>query len=152
MGRPTRSWIRKTYTVSEMVEKAIAMRAAESGIDPGTVVDILVWEALLKPDEARHKAGGFNADELERMFAEEALAHLDEGAVEDLACYITLSSNPDDDDGNLRLVKRLVKRWRKTRLIEKDHQEAVFSVLNGRGFTPSLIEHRHVDLGWFQPE
>lgn len=145
-GRPARSWVRKTYTVSEPVDKAIRLLAAEQDLDPGTVVDLLVWNAVLKPDEARLKRGGFTDDELERIFAEDVLAQLQiPGAVENLAECIALDSN---ENTNLRQVRALVKRWRTTRRIEKDHQEVLISVLDSNGWIPIIFQHGLVDAEW----
>ena len=118
-GRPQRSWIKKTYTVSLVVEKAIALRAAEQGIDPGTVIDILIWNTFLKPDEPRLERGGFTNDELDRIFAEEALTNLDdENSIRALASFISSDWEADSlqsDEAHLRQVSKLVHRWRKTR-------------------------------------
>lgn len=145
-GRPARPWVRKTYTVSEQVEKAIRVLAAEQDLDPGTLVDILVWNAVLKPDEARMKRGGFSDDELERIFAEDVLAQLQIlGAVECLAECIALDS---DENTNLKQVRALVKRWRTTRRIEKVYQEAVISALGDLGWIPLVFRQGLVDAEW----
>jgi hypothetical protein len=150
MARPSRSWVRKTYTVSPEVEKAIAIRAAKQGIPTGTVVDILVWNTLLKPDEDRLKKGDSSNDQLERIFAEEVLARLDcKGAVDALAESLDLD---DDEKVNLRKVQALVGRWRTTRLIEKDHQEALLAALDDGKWLPSILRNDLVDGGWFLPE
>ncbi len=151
MARPARSWVRKTYTVSPEVEKAIAMRAAEQGIDPGTVVDILYWNTFLKPDEARLKAGGFSDDELERIFAEEALDFFSEDAtVANLADNLTLVIG--DEAANLKAVKTLLKRWRKTRLIEAEYKEGVFCTFQDGGRVPSILECGCIGVNWLNPE
>ena len=145
-GRPARSWVRKTYTVSEQVDKAIRLLAAEQDLDPGTVVDLLVWNAILKPDEARLKRGGFTDDELERIFAEDVLAELQvAGAVENLAESLPLDS---DENANLKQVRALVKRWRTTRRIDKVYQEAVVSALSDQGWIPVVFRQGLVDAEW----
>ena len=141
MPRPTRSWVRKTYTVSPLVEKAIAMRAAVEGIDPGTVIDILVWNALVKPDEARLKRDDCTEEELERIFAEDALALLDgKEAMAALADHIPLDGANNSRRGTPKhhqQVEKLVGQWRKTRVIEKRFWNAIIASLAGFGFNPS---------------
>ena len=140
--------------MSPVVENAIRRCAAEQGIPEGTLVDSLVWKALVKPDEAKLKAGGFSQEELERIFAEEALELLDgEADLDDLASNITFKDeNGFDlpDIANLRKVHALVKRWKITRLIEKDHQEAIVACLYGAAL-PSILENHQVETEWFQP-
>jgi hypothetical protein len=152
MGRPSRSWVRKTYTVSPQVEKAIALRAAEQGIDPGTVMDVLVWNALLKPDDAGLQKGGFTDEELERIFAEEAITHLvSENAIRDLANFIPVDGALGSllkEAIHLRFVSKLVGRWRKTRLIEKHYWRPVLSSLMGRGLAPRIVEHGLVPVDY----
>jgi len=150
MPRPTRSWVRKTYTVSPLVEQAIAFRAAEQGIDPGTVIDILVWNALVKPDEARLKQGGFTEEELERIFAEEVLDFLvGDEAIEALAEELTVVH--EDDGANLKQVKNLVKRWRKTRQIETEYKESIHETYKNAGRSPSILECGCIKVDWLNP-
>ena len=159
MPRPTRSWVRKTYTVSPEVEKAIRMNAADLGVDEGTMVDILVWDALVKPDEDRYKAGGFSQQDLERIYAEEVIAILTDPLTADslnleLASLIQFENKAGDpipDSANLRKVKDLVRRWCRTRQIEKNHQAAVNELLGGK-WIPSILKHEIVDQDWFLPQ
>lgn len=151
MPRPSRTWIRKTYTVSPEVTKATAARAAEQDIDPGTVMDIIVWNAILKPDAARLKRGGLTEKELERIFAEEVLGLIrDDHAIEVLAEEIIL--NDEDAAANLRIVLSLLRRWRKIRQIDPEHREGALHLMGRFGQAPSILEHGCVDLGWFQPK
>ena len=156
MARPARSWVPKTYTVSPEVERTIAIKAAEQGLPPGTIIDILVWNAWLKPDEARLKMGGFSEDQLERIFAEEALEFLDGNeAVAELSEEIDLEGKDGDplaDNLKLRVVLAMVKRWRTTRLIEKEHQAVVKSFLDNKNVVPSIYLHDLVDEDWFLPK
>jgi len=142
MPRPSRSWVRKTYTVSPVVEQ---------GIDPGTVVDILCWNMFLKPDEARLKVGGFTNDELERIFAEEALDFFcEDEAVASLADNLTLVV--EDEVANLKAVKTLLRRWRKTRLIEAEHKEGVLGTFHDAGRVPCILECGSIGVNWLNPE
>jgi len=153
MPRPSRTWVRKTYTVSPEVSKAIAARAAEQDIDPGTVMDVIVWNAILKPDAARLKRGGFSEEELERIFAEEVLEFLREpGSQEQLIERLPPESDLGNEHENLRLVRLWIKRWRKTRLIEKEFQEAIFWAMNDAGQVPSILGPGLVDANWFIAE
>ena len=146
-GRPARLWKRKTYTVSPEVEKAIRVQAAEQDIDPGTVVDVLVWNTYLKPTEARMKQGGFTDEELERIFAEEVLARLDgDGAIEHLAESFAVM---DDPRSNLREVRALVRRWRRARRIDKPYQAELFRAIDDGEWIPSLIIYGLADEDWF---
>jgi len=150
VGRPSRSWVRKTYTVSSEVEKAIAIQAAEQGIDPGTVVDFLFWNTFLKPDVEQLKNGNFTEDELERIFAEEVLAHLDgEGGIEKFAVFMCMH---DNENTNLRKVRGLVGRWRRTRHIDKGYQEELLNAFGDGFWLPSILKHGQVELDWFQSE
>jgi len=150
MARPSRSWVRKTYTISPEVEKAIAIRAAEQGIPPGTVVDIIVWNALVKPDVAQLKRGESSDEQLERIFAEDVLTHIGlKGGIDALADSMNLG---DDERTNRRMVQALVSRWRTTRLIDKDHQEALLAALDGKSWLSTLQVNDLVDGKWFLPE
>jgi hypothetical protein len=141
MPRPYRSWIRKTYTVSEDVEAAIAMRAAKEGIETGTVVDIIVWNALLKPDEARIKAGDFTKEQVDRIFAEEALALLNgEPSIRRLASHLVL--NDKSKEKNYMEIQRLVKQWKKARLIDSRYHQTLIDCFGVDGWVPSVTPDR----------
>jgi len=154
MGRPTRSWIRKTYTVSAWAEKAIRVQAAESDIDLGTVVDIAVWKYLLNPTDGRLKAGGFSEDELERIFAEDTLEHLRWDAdIERLAkCMISKGDQADEASAatHFQKTKRLVRSWQRTRLIEKKYQKAVLKMFRAIASKPRILQHHLVNQQWFE--
>ena len=146
-GRPTRTWRPKTYTVSLEVAKAIAARAAELEVDPGTIVDVLIWEALLKPAETRLRAGSFSEDELERLFAEEVLALLQSPqSITDLAEALALGDTPI---ASLRMAQKLVKRWMRTRNIDKEHQQQLLTALDGGNWVPSILRVGLVEQDWF---
>lgn len=152
MSRPSREWVRKTYTVSPEVEIAIGSKASELGIDAGTVIDILVWDAMLKPPTALRKPGMLSNEVLERMFAEEVIPLLDDDEViKKLAHYSLSVSSREGRNANLQAVRSLVKRWRRTRRVEKEYQ---IDLVTGLGDTwePTMLRDGLVTLEWFQPE
>jgi hypothetical protein len=138
-----------------MIENAIRRQAAVQGIPEGTLVDSLVWKALVEPDEAKLKAGGFTEEELERTFAEQVLAILEnEETIPLLFDVISL----EDKEGNVvkgiarrRVEELLVKRWRTTRMIDKEYQENVVQYLSDIGVVPKILLHKMVDEEWFTP-
>lgn len=146
-GRHHRSWEKRTYTLSPEVARAVAVRAAESGLDPGTVVDTLIWSALLRPDDDQLTAGRFTDDQLERIFAEDVLAFINTNEkVIELSNHLLF----DEDDGSdLHQTKKLVKRWRTTRRIEKERQEELLSALDAMGWRPRIFAA--VNGAWFLP-
>jgi hypothetical protein len=149
-GRPARAWVRKTYTVSEKVEEVIRIKAAELDVDPGTVVDILVWNAYIKPDQNRLQQGGFSEDELERIFAEEVLSLTEkESVVEEIADCIDLDP---DAVKNLRKIRAMIKRWRKTRKIEKEYQRVLLSGIESGNWCPSIFRSGLVEEDWFEAD
>lgn len=144
MGRPSRSWVHKTYTVSPEVETAIAVHAAEQGIDQGTLIDILVWKALVKPSEDQLKRSNPSPGALNRLFAEEVLPFLDgELQVVNLSRSLLVDG---DERVNLQKVRSLVRRWRRTRHIDRIHWRAVLSCLSDQGATPVLVHLGFLDL------
>lgn len=150
MARPSRSWVRKTYTVSPEVERAVSMRAGELGIDTGTVLDILAWNALLKPTEASRKPGGLSRQILERMFAEEVLALLEnEEAMTLLRENWVMHSSDISEAATLRTLRTLIVRWRRTRHIDKDYQGMICTCLADI-WIPSILRDGLVDEDWFQ--
>jgi len=155
MPRPSRSWVRKTYTVSPVVENVIRRYAAAQGIPEGTLVDSIVWRALVKPDETRLKVGGFTDEELERIFAEEVLEHLgDDRSISSLFDEITLEDkNEVEIKGNARLctIDAILKRWRTTRMIDKQYQVKAKEFLSNLGIIPKIFLQGLVDEEWFTP-
>lgn len=147
MPRPDRPWIKNSYTVSPEVDAAIRARAAALGVDTGTAVDAIVWDALLKPTETQMQAGSFPEDQLERMFAEDVLRLLEtEEAIRQLADHLELAERPG---ANLRMVRALIKRWRKTRRIDKEHQELLLTALGDGTWVPAVLRLGVVDQEWF---
>lgn len=150
MPRPDRPWIKNSYTVSPEVDQAIRARAAALGVDTGTALDAIVWDALLKPTKEQVQDGSFTDDQLERMFAEEALQFLaGEQEIRHLAEQLNLAETPGS---SLRKTRALVKRWQKMRRIDKDHQEALLSALGDGRWIPSILRYGQVEHTWFQPQ
>lgn len=159
VARPTRNWVRKTYTVSEIVDTVVRAKAAQDDLDPGTVIDLLVWNALIKPNEEQLKQGGFEPQELERIFAEEALAEIQgEECIDLLMEQLLLSGSIEEGDPPQspstirRKVKALVRRWQRTRHIDKEHQVAVIQWLGDQSIVPSILRLKLVDQEWFERE
>ncbi|MBP1627545.1 MAG: hypothetical protein H6Q00_2020 [Holophagaceae bacterium] len=149
-GRHERDWERKTYTVSPEVAKAVALAAAEQELDPGTIVDAILWRALVKPDEDALKGGSFSRDEIERLFAEEVFDSVPpEALVEDIQGWLEGSHG---EKGSLREARRVVKRWRTKRRIEPRWREAVLSLLSDSEIVPRVLKHNVVNLDWFQED
>jgi hypothetical protein len=147
-GRHSRNWIKGTYTLSPEVVRAVAVRAAQEGLDPGTIIDSLIWNAWLKPDEARLKAGGLTDDELERDFAEDVLAFID---TDEKVQWLSTTLWFDESKGSdLKQTQTLVKRWRTTRRIEKDRQEELLAALSAKDWFPRI--HAAVKGDWFLPD
>jgi hypothetical protein len=138
-----------------MVEKAIRVRAAELGIDEGTLVDSLAWTALLMPRGDNLKGVNLTDEMLERMFAEEALYHLQgDDALAALIKEISpenKNGDPLSDGAAHRAIHSLLRRWRTTRLIGKEHQASVLTVLSGLGVVPGILDQGLVDEDWFIP-
>ena len=137
VGRPNRSWVRTTYTVSPEVEKAIAIKAAEQGIDPGTVVDVIVWNALLKPDPGGSDSRGGTTEVQGRVFAEAALSRLEDPSmvmklVDLLYPKIAGSANMMTPV-QLQQTRRLVGTWKRTRVIDQQYCEAVATCIAAIG-------------------
>jgi hypothetical protein len=155
MGRPSRDWIRKTYTVSPVVEKAIKARAGELGIDEGTLVDAYAWRELVQPTASAFKNVKFTDEEMERIFAEEALQLLDK---KDAIALLSEEIVPKGADGEdlpnaaaSRVLETMLKRWRTMRIIDKEHQAAVKDILSNHEVVPSILKYGLVDEEWFLP-
>jgi len=149
-GRHERDWERKTYTVSPEVAKAVAVAAAEQELDPGTIVDAILWRALVKPDEDALKGGSFSEEEVERLFAEEVFDVVPfDALVEDIQGWL---EDAHGEKGSLREARRVVKRWRTKRCIEPRWREAALSLLSDLEIVPGILKHDVVDPDWFQED
>lgn len=148
-GRHPRDWEKKTYTLSPWVARTIAIRAVDEGLDPGTVVDTLIWNVLLNPTDEELKPGRYTNDQLERIFAEEVLAFLDtDEKIRELSTHLSLGGEDFDEELDLHQTRRLVKKWRTTRRIEKERQEELLAAFVPMGFHPRI--HAAVDsASWF---
>ena len=111
-------------------------------------MDLLAWNALVKPHIDQLKPGECSQEELERLFAEEALALLEnDGAVAELAEGLTLDPNAKV---NLHMVRAMVLRWRKTRLVEKDYQRELLTILDGGSWFPLILNKGLIDQDWLE--
>lgn len=149
MPRPSRSWTRSTFTISPEVDKAIRHRAVELGIDPGTVVDAIVWGALVKPNDEELRSTKCEGDLLERLFAEDVLCYLDtDKAIGEIAPDISYGFNSEIA---FKETKKLVLRWRKTRRIDQKYKEHILSYFGDKNIVPQILRLGLVEAEWFEP-
>jgi len=149
-GRHERDWERKTYTVSPEVAKAVAIAAAEQELDPGTIVDAILWRALVKPDEEALKGGSFSMEEIERLFAEEVFDVVPfDALVEDIQGWL---EDAHGEKGSLREARRVVKRWRTKRRIEPRWRATLQNKLDELEIVPEILLHDVVTPDWFQED
>lgn len=149
MPRPYREWTILNCTISPEVDQFLRQRAAALGIDTGTVLDGIVWRHHLQPSLQELKTGKLPPEVIERCFAEEALALLEEErAVQVLDEVLDIEAAPSI---RRRKVQAIVRRWMKTREIPQEFKESVKEMMNQLEVVPSIIRTGAVDEEWFQP-
>jgi hypothetical protein len=120
------------------------------GIDTGTVLDAIVWRNHLQPSEEELRGGKLSPEVIERCFAEEALALLeDEKAVQVLDEVLDFEAAPSI---RRRKVQALIRRWMKTREISQEFKQAVQDMMNQLQVVPLVAKAGAVDEEWFEPQ
>lgn len=148
MPRPYREWTTLNCTISPEVDQFLRQRAAELGIDTGTVLDVIVWRQHLQPSEDDLRSGKLPPEVIERCFAEEALALLeDERAVQVLDEVLDIEAAPSI---RRRKVQALIRRWMKTREIPQEFKIPILEVMNQLGIVPVVLITGAVAEGWFE--
>jgi HEAT repeat protein len=149
MPRPYREWTTLNCTISPEVDQFLRQQAATLGIDTGTVLDAIVWRNHLQPSEKELKGGKLPPEVIERCFAEEALALLeDEKAVQVLDDVLDSEAAPSL---RRRRVLAQVRRWQKTRQIPQESKEAVRDLMNQLQVVPLVVKTGAVNDEWFDP-
>jgi hypothetical protein len=148
MPRPDRGWEQFTGTISPGVKRFLQQQADTWGVDPGTALDVLVWRRHLNPSTDSLRDDKHSREVLERCFAEEALAVLqDDRAV--LALEEKL--NQGEATGVIRRkVQALLRRWKKTRLIDQDFKASVLQLMRERKKSPMILNMGAVYEDWFE--
>lgn len=148
MPRPYREWTTLSCTISPDVDQFLRQRAAAMGIDTGTVLDVIVWRQHLQPTEEDLRNGKLPTEIIERCFAEEALALLEEEkAVQVLDEVMDLEAAPSI---RRRKVQALIRRWMKTREIPQEFKEAIRDTMNQLGLAPMVLVSGAVSDDWFE--
>lgn len=148
MPRPYREWTTLNCTISPEVDLFLRQQAAALGIDTGTVLDVIVWRQHLQPSEEELKGGKLPPEVIERCFAEEALALLeDEKAVQVLDEVLAIEAVPSIRH---RKVQALIRRWMKTREIPQEYKEVVRDTMNQLGIVPGVLVSGAVSDDWFE--
>jgi len=150
MPRPYREWTTLNCTISPEVEQFLRQRAAALGIDTGTALDEIVWRNHLQPSEEELRSGKLSPEVIERCFAEEALALLeDEKAVQVLDEVLDLEAAPSI---RRRKIQALIRRWMKTREIPQEFKEGVREMMNQLNLVPEVLKTGAVQDEWFEIE
>lgn len=147
MPRPFREWTTLNCTISLEVDQFLRHQAAALGIDTGTVLDVLIWRNHLQP--AREDLGSrrFPPEVLERCFAEEALALLeDDKAIEALDEVLDIEG---PQSVRRRKVQSHVRRWQKTRQIPQEFKFSVKEMMSRLEVVPLILKMDAVDEAWF---
>lgn len=148
MPRPYREWTPLNCTISPEVDQFLRQQAAALGIDTGTVLDVIVWRHHLQPSIKTLKSGKLQPEVIERCFAEEALALLeDEKAVQVLDEVLAIEAVPSI---RRRKVQALIRRWMKTREIPQEYKEVVRDTMNQLGIVPGVLVSGAVSDDWFE--
>lgn len=149
MPRPYREWTTINCTISPEVDQFLRQRAALLSIDTGTVLDVIVWRQHLQPSKEDLRNGKLPTEVIERCFAEEALALLEEEkAVQVLDEVLDIEAAPSI---RRRRIQALIRRWMKTREIPQEFKQAVQDMMNQLEVVPSIIKAGAVDEEWFEP-
>lgn len=148
MPRPFREWTTLNCTISLEVDQFLRQRAGAMGIDTGTVLDVIVWRNHLQPSKEELRSGKLPPEVIERCFAEEALALLeDEQAVQVLDAVLDIEAAPSI---RRRKVQALIRRWMKTREIPQEFKEVVRDTMNQLGLVPMVLVSGAVSDDWFE--
>lgn len=148
MPRPDRGWESFTGTISPGVKRFLQQQADAWGVDPGTALDVLVWRRHLKPSNESLRDDEHPQEVLERSFAEEALEVLmDKRAV----LLLEGKLNQDEAPGvTRRKVQALLRRWKKTRVIDQDFKTPVLEVMRELKKPPMVVCMVAVEMDWFE--
>jgi len=148
MPRPYREWTTLNCTISPEVDQFLRQRAAALGIDTGTVLDAIVWRHHLQPSRQALESGKLPPEVIERCFAEEALALLEEEkAVQVLDEVLDIEAAPSI---RRRKVQSLVRRWMKTREIPQEFKQTVQEMMSQLETVPQILRSGAVDESWFE--
>lgn len=150
MPRPFREWTNLNCTISPEVDQFLRQRTAALGIDTGTVLDVIVWRQFLQPSLQALESGKLPPEVIERCFAEEALALLeDETAVQVLDEVLDFEAAPSI---RRRKLQSLIRRWMKTREIPQEFKAAILDLMNEYRIVPLVLRSGAVSEEWFEVE
>lgn len=151
MPRPYREWTTLSCTISPEVDQFLRQQAAALGIDTGTVLDVIVWRNHLQPSRQALESRKLPPEVIERCFAEEVLALLEEEKTvqaldEALDEMLGIGLVPSI---RRRKVQALIRRWMKTREIPQKFKQAVQDMMNHLQVVPLVVKAGAVDEDWF---
>lgn len=161
-GRPSRNWVRKTLTISPSIDRQIRELAAKQDIDPGTVVDVILWNRLIKPKNKRSAKRLTTPEEIDRYFAEDVLEKLDKNnqiiahiiktqGIPDFEEFILYENYESPSDEKVKsFMQNLWRKWRRTRYIEPKYRYMLLMALaDVLHYTPRVLMYDLVDHDWF---
>jgi len=155
VGRPSRKWAKKTYTVSPLVETYIREKAYEWGLDPGTALDVLIWENELL-DHGMKPSKNYSDEYLVRHFSEEVLLEVCPRMlrVRPTSIYTYLSRElklPEGEEHTVREIDKVLNRWNKTRHVEAKYRDVLFKWLwtTSNSWKPTIYRLKVVTRDWF---
>ena len=139
-------------TVSTEVATALKVWAGEMGLRHGTAAEVILWNALVRPTDARMAQGGFTDEQIERIYAEEVLAVLgNEQNPVTIAQTLVLTSELDaDPSDNIKLIRKEIADWRYMRRIPRHYRAATFTMMARRGEVPRILSKQVVSEAWFE--